>query len=53
MRALAWTRTVSRVRPLTVDPAVACRIDADSGQILGCAVFGTEGGEIMTMIRSR
>lgn len=25
--------------------------DADSGQILGCAVLGTEGGEIMTMIQ--
>ena len=25
--------------------------DADSGQILGCAVFGSEGGEIMTMIQ--
>jgi pyruvate/2-oxoglutarate dehydrogenase complex dihydrolipoamide dehydrogenase (E3) component len=26
-------------------------IDADSGQILGCAVLGTEGGEIMTTIQ--
>ncbi|MGW6276630.1 mercuric reductase [Kribbella sp. NPDC055071] len=26
-------------------------IDAESGQILGCAVIGTEGGEIMTMIQ--
>jgi len=26
-------------------------IDADSGQILGCAVLSTEGGEIMTMIQ--
>jgi pyruvate/2-oxoglutarate dehydrogenase complex dihydrolipoamide dehydrogenase (E3) component len=26
-------------------------VDADSGQILGCAVLGTEGGEIMTMIQ--
>jgi hypothetical protein len=26
-------------------------VDADSGQILGCAVFGSEGGEIMTMIQ--
>jgi pyruvate/2-oxoglutarate dehydrogenase complex dihydrolipoamide dehydrogenase (E3) component len=26
-------------------------IDADTGQILGCAVLGTEGGEIMTMIQ--
>jgi pyruvate/2-oxoglutarate dehydrogenase complex dihydrolipoamide dehydrogenase (E3) component len=26
-------------------------IDADSGQILGCAVLGSEGGEIMTMIQ--
>jgi pyruvate/2-oxoglutarate dehydrogenase complex dihydrolipoamide dehydrogenase (E3) component len=25
--------------------------DADSGQILGCAVLGSEGGEIMTMIQ--
>jgi len=25
-------------------------VDADSGQILGCAVLGSEGGEIMTMI---
>jgi pyruvate/2-oxoglutarate dehydrogenase complex dihydrolipoamide dehydrogenase (E3) component len=26
-------------------------IDADTGQILGCAVLGSEGGEIMTMIQ--
>ncbi|MEU6587410.1 mercuric reductase [Nocardia sp. NPDC046763] len=26
-------------------------IDADNGQILGCAVLGSEGGEIMTMIQ--
>jgi pyruvate/2-oxoglutarate dehydrogenase complex dihydrolipoamide dehydrogenase (E3) component len=26
-------------------------IDATSGQILGCAVIGSEGGEIMTMIQ--
>jgi pyruvate/2-oxoglutarate dehydrogenase complex dihydrolipoamide dehydrogenase (E3) component len=26
-------------------------IDAETGQILGCAVIGTEGGEIMTMIQ--
>lgn len=26
-------------------------IDADSGQILGCAILGSEAGEIMTMIR--
>jgi pyruvate/2-oxoglutarate dehydrogenase complex dihydrolipoamide dehydrogenase (E3) component len=26
-------------------------VDADSGQIVGCAVLGTEGGEIMTMIQ--
>jgi pyruvate/2-oxoglutarate dehydrogenase complex dihydrolipoamide dehydrogenase (E3) component len=26
-------------------------IDSDSGQILGCAVLGSEGGEIMTMIQ--
>jgi pyruvate/2-oxoglutarate dehydrogenase complex dihydrolipoamide dehydrogenase (E3) component len=26
-------------------------VDADGGQILGCAVLGTEGGEIMTMIQ--
>ncbi|HEY4456910.1 MAG TPA: mercuric reductase [Pseudonocardiaceae bacterium] len=26
-------------------------IDADTGQILGCAVLGTEGGELMTMIQ--
>jgi pyruvate/2-oxoglutarate dehydrogenase complex dihydrolipoamide dehydrogenase (E3) component len=26
-------------------------VDADTGQILGCAVLGTEGGEIMTMIQ--
>ncbi len=26
-------------------------IDADSGQILGCAILGSEGGEIMTMIQ--
>jgi len=25
-------------------------VDADSGQILGCAVLGSEGGEVMTMI---
>jgi pyruvate/2-oxoglutarate dehydrogenase complex dihydrolipoamide dehydrogenase (E3) component len=26
-------------------------VDADSGQILGCAILGSEGGEIMTMIQ--
>lgn len=26
-------------------------VDADSGQILGCAVLGSEGGEIMTMMQ--
>ena len=26
-------------------------VDADNGQILGCAVLGIEGGEIMTMIQ--
>ena len=26
-------------------------IDADSGQILGCAVLGSEGGEIMSIIQ--
>ena len=26
-------------------------VDADSGQILGCSVLGSEGGEIMTMIQ--
>lgn len=26
-------------------------VDADSGQILGCAVLGNEGGEIMTVIQ--
>ncbi len=26
-------------------------VDADTGQILGCTVLGTEGGEIMTMIQ--
>ena len=26
-------------------------VDADTGQILGCAILGTEGGEIMTMIQ--
>ncbi|OBK99096.1 mercuric reductase [Mycobacterium sp. 1165178.9] len=26
-------------------------VDADSGQILGCAVLGSEGGEIMTVIQ--
>jgi pyruvate/2-oxoglutarate dehydrogenase complex dihydrolipoamide dehydrogenase (E3) component len=26
-------------------------VDAESGQILGCAVLGSEGGEIMTMIQ--
>ncbi|MEV5834262.1 mercuric reductase [Nocardia sp. NPDC052112] len=26
-------------------------IDADNGQILGCAVLGSEGGELMTMIQ--
>jgi pyruvate/2-oxoglutarate dehydrogenase complex dihydrolipoamide dehydrogenase (E3) component len=25
-------------------------VDADSGQILGCAILGSEGGEIMTMM---
>jgi pyruvate/2-oxoglutarate dehydrogenase complex dihydrolipoamide dehydrogenase (E3) component len=26
-------------------------VDADSGQILGCAVLGSEGGEVMTVIQ--
>jgi pyruvate/2-oxoglutarate dehydrogenase complex dihydrolipoamide dehydrogenase (E3) component len=26
-------------------------VDADSGQILGCAILGSEGGEIMTIIQ--
>jgi pyruvate/2-oxoglutarate dehydrogenase complex dihydrolipoamide dehydrogenase (E3) component len=26
-------------------------IDADNGQILGCAILGSEGGEIMTVIQ--
>jgi pyruvate/2-oxoglutarate dehydrogenase complex dihydrolipoamide dehydrogenase (E3) component len=26
-------------------------VDADSGQMLGCAVLGSEGGEVMTMIQ--
>jgi pyruvate/2-oxoglutarate dehydrogenase complex dihydrolipoamide dehydrogenase (E3) component len=26
-------------------------VEADSGQILGCTVLGSEGGEIMTMIQ--
>jgi pyruvate/2-oxoglutarate dehydrogenase complex dihydrolipoamide dehydrogenase (E3) component len=26
-------------------------VDADSGQILGCAMIGSEGGEVMTMIQ--
>jgi len=26
-------------------------VDADDGRILGCAVLGSEGGEIMTMIQ--
>jgi pyruvate/2-oxoglutarate dehydrogenase complex dihydrolipoamide dehydrogenase (E3) component len=26
-------------------------VDADTGQILGCAVLGSEGGEVMTMIQ--
>jgi pyruvate/2-oxoglutarate dehydrogenase complex dihydrolipoamide dehydrogenase (E3) component len=26
-------------------------IDADSGQILGCAILGSEGGEVMSMIQ--
>jgi pyruvate/2-oxoglutarate dehydrogenase complex dihydrolipoamide dehydrogenase (E3) component len=26
-------------------------VDADSGQILGCAVLGSEGGEIMTIVQ--
>jgi pyruvate/2-oxoglutarate dehydrogenase complex dihydrolipoamide dehydrogenase (E3) component len=25
-------------------------VDADTGQILGCAMLGSEGGEVMTMI---
>jgi pyruvate/2-oxoglutarate dehydrogenase complex dihydrolipoamide dehydrogenase (E3) component len=25
-------------------------VDADDGQILGCMILGSEGGEIMTMI---
>jgi pyruvate/2-oxoglutarate dehydrogenase complex dihydrolipoamide dehydrogenase (E3) component len=26
-------------------------IDADNGQILGCAILGREGGEIMTIVQ--
>jgi pyruvate/2-oxoglutarate dehydrogenase complex dihydrolipoamide dehydrogenase (E3) component len=26
-------------------------VDADNGQILGCAVLGSEGGEVMTMVQ--
>jgi pyruvate/2-oxoglutarate dehydrogenase complex dihydrolipoamide dehydrogenase (E3) component len=26
-------------------------VDAESGQILGCAVLGSEGGEVMTMVQ--
>ncbi|HEX9497055.1 MAG TPA: FAD-containing oxidoreductase, partial [Mycobacterium sp.] len=26
-------------------------VDADNGQILGCAILGSEGGEIMTIIQ--
>jgi pyruvate/2-oxoglutarate dehydrogenase complex dihydrolipoamide dehydrogenase (E3) component len=26
-------------------------VDADTGEILGCAVLGIEGGEIMTMLQ--
>jgi pyruvate/2-oxoglutarate dehydrogenase complex dihydrolipoamide dehydrogenase (E3) component len=26
-------------------------VDADSGQILGCAVLGIEGGEVMAMMQ--
>jgi pyruvate/2-oxoglutarate dehydrogenase complex dihydrolipoamide dehydrogenase (E3) component len=26
-------------------------IDAGNGQILGCAILGSEGGEIMTMVQ--
>lgn len=26
-------------------------VDADNGQILGCAVLGIEGGEVMAMIQ--
>ena len=26
-------------------------VDAHSGQILGCAILGSEGGEVMTMIQ--
>jgi pyruvate/2-oxoglutarate dehydrogenase complex dihydrolipoamide dehydrogenase (E3) component len=29
---------------------VKATVDADSGQILGCTVFGLEGGEIMSMV---
>ena len=32
-------------------PTVPAVVDADSGQILGCAVLGVEGGEIMTIIQ--
>ena len=26
-------------------------VDADSGQVLGCAILSSEGGEIMTIIQ--
>jgi pyruvate/2-oxoglutarate dehydrogenase complex dihydrolipoamide dehydrogenase (E3) component len=40
-------------RALEVDESrglVKAIVDADTGQILGCAVLGIEGGEIMAMI---
>jgi pyruvate/2-oxoglutarate dehydrogenase complex dihydrolipoamide dehydrogenase (E3) component len=40
-------------RALEVDEArgfMKAVVDADSGQILGCAVLGIEGGELMAML---
>jgi pyruvate/2-oxoglutarate dehydrogenase complex dihydrolipoamide dehydrogenase (E3) component len=41
-------------RALEVDEArgfMKAVVDADTGQILGCAILGIEGGEIMAMIQ--
>jgi pyruvate/2-oxoglutarate dehydrogenase complex dihydrolipoamide dehydrogenase (E3) component len=45
---MAWV-----ARSLETDESrglVKAIVDADSGQILGCTVFGLEGGEIMSMV---
>jgi pyruvate/2-oxoglutarate dehydrogenase complex dihydrolipoamide dehydrogenase (E3) component len=43
---------VARARELSkTDGMIKAVVDAESGQILGCAVLGVEGGELMAMIQ--